>query len=454
MNESGSELERWLASGELMASGFQAGDVWEPGFDADRQVVRSRLGGIYQKLFLRPDVFTKRFYHEIFPLPLEDWDYRERLDLFDGFCLVDVAIEMRFQATLTYAQRNAEALPNLNAHIKSTFQRLLTDIVHQEIHALNDGHWVQGGLHDLEQKIAITICESLMVQNVQSRAICKMQAQFQEFSNVKPGKDSVYLHVLKQSHELSENKSQAFFRRQQALKEQKLLHKQQELEQLQRFAEVERKKRAQEAANSLLLLQDEERQLADRLTVEKRIEAEKIKHANELKEMQSQADLLTQQRIGLLQRDAEILQLQEKLKHQEQVEEERLQADAVRREKQLHFQSKVQDSKTKAEVERYEKQQEAWREAKLKLHEQHLALKKRQQQLEEEAEQEMKQRELDARKNHIVMPFQKLEKFEDTEKVKRRSEALRTEIELSLLEKQRLDLEMAITEMQKNKTQE
>nr|WP_305907506.1 hypothetical protein [Methylomarinum sp. Ch1-1]MDP4520266.1 hypothetical protein [Methylomarinum sp. Ch1-1] len=48
------------------------------------------------------------------------------------------------------------------------------------------------------------------------------------------------------------------------------------------------------------------------------------------------------------------------------------------------------------------------------------------------------------------MPFQKLEKFEDGDKMKRKSEALRNEIELSLLEKQRLELEMAIKEAQKN----
>ena len=115
---------------------------------------------------------------------------------------------------------------------------------------------------------------------------------------------------------------------------------------------------------------------------------------------------------------------------------------------------KVQDHKTRAEAERYEKQQEVWRETKLKLHEQQLALKKRQQELEQLAQQELKLREQESKKDPVVMPFQKLEKSEDLEKARRRSEALRNEIELSLLEKQRLELEMAITEKQQNRTQE
>ncbi|WP_036300309.1 coiled-coil domain-containing protein [Methylomarinum vadi] len=454
MNNSGSELERWLTGGELMAAGDETGDAWEPGFNADRQVVRSRLGGFYQKLFLRPDVFTQRFYHEIYPLPIEDWDYRERMELFDGFCQVEVAIELRYQATLTFAQRNAEALPDINTHIKRTFQCMLTDIVHKEVHALNDGHWVQGSLLDIEKKIAVTICELLMMQNIQSRAICKIFAEFKEFPNVQPGKDNVYLHVLKQSHELNESKNQAYFRRHQAMKEQKLLHKQQELEILHKFAEIERRKRAQDAADQLALLEDEERQLAARLAIEKRMHAEQVRHQNELKEMESEAELLAQQKIRMLQQEAELQQMQDKLKHQERLEEQKLEADTARREKQLFHQSEIQDKKTRIEVERYEKQQAAWRAAKLKLHEQQLALKKRQQQLEQEAEQELKQQELDAKKQHVVMPFQKLEKFEDGEKVKRRSETLRNEIELSLLEKQRLELEMAITEMQKKTFQE
>lgn len=454
MNNSGTELERWLTGGELMANGTETGDTWEPGFDADRQVVRARLGGVYQKLFLRPDVFNKRFYHEIFSLSIEDWDYREQLVLFDGFCNVDIDIELRFQATLKYVQRNVEALPDINAHIKSSFQCMLTDIVHKEIHALNDGQWVQGGLSEIERKIAVTIDELLMMQNVQSRAICKLQVAFKEFPNVQPGKDSIYLHVLKQSHEVSDSKNQAFYRRYQAVKEQKLQQKKLELEQLQKHADIERQKRAQKAADQLVLLEDEERQLAARLAIEKRIEAERIRHQNELKELQSQVEMLTQQRINAMQREAEIQQLKEKLAHHQQLEEQKLLADQARREKQLEHQSRVQDHKTRAEVERYEKQQAAWRETKLKLHEQQLALKKRQKELEEKAEEELKLREREAKKEHVVMPFQKLEKFEDAEKVKRRSEALRNEIQLSLLEKQRLDLEMAITEMQKNQGQD
>ncbi len=451
MSNSGSELERWLAGGEFLASGQLTNETWEPGFDFDRQVVISRLGNFYQKVFLRPDVFTKRFYHEIYPLPIEEWTYQEQIDLFDGFCRIDIDVELRFQATLTYVQRNIEVLPELSQHIQHSFQGLLTDTVHKELQSLDDGRWVQKGLQELEKKIAIDICERLMVQNIQSQAICHLKAEFKDFPNVKPGKDSVYLYVLKQNHELTEQKNKTFFQQQQILKEQKLLHKRQELEHLQKFAEVERQRRAQEAENRLILLQDEEHQLSARLVVEKRMQAETIKHQQELKEMEMDAELQTQQNYNVRQRQMERQNLSDKLEHQSIVEEKKLQADISRREKQLLHQSEIHDSKTRAEIERYEKQQETWRQAKLRIHEQQLALKKRQKELEYEAEQEYKRKQQETKKNQIVMPFQKLEKFEDAEKVKRKSEALRNEIELSLLEKQRLDLEMAIKEAQKNR---
>nr|WP_305907503.1 hypothetical protein [Methylomarinum sp. Ch1-1]MDP4520263.1 hypothetical protein [Methylomarinum sp. Ch1-1] len=85
-------------------------------------------------------------------MPIDDWSYQEQIELFDGFCSVDVNVELRFQATLKFVQRNAEVLPDINPHIKQTFEDVLTDIVHKELLALNDGAWVSNGLFKLEKR--------------------------------------------------------------------------------------------------------------------------------------------------------------------------------------------------------------------------------------------------------------------------------------------------------------
>jgi hypothetical protein len=448
MSSTLSELEKWLLNSNLVPSESQNNQTWEAGFDADRQVVRAKLGNFYQKLFLRPDVFVKRFYHELFPLPIEEWHYQESLELYEGFCTLKVDVELRFQATLEFAQRNDEALPDINEHIKNLFKGLIADLIHQQLQQLSDGQWVHTGLTAMQQQISLAICEMLMVQDVQSQAICSLQAEFQEFPNIKTGKDNVYLHVLKQSYEVTEKKSQAFFEQQLELKEQKITQKQQNLEYFRQLAMIERERKAQEADNRLLVLQDQEQQLRSQLEVETRIHIEKIRHQQELKQIEMNAELQAQNEMKALRRQSESQQLAAQLAHQAELEEQKAAAEIARREKQQQYQSRMMKEKTLAEVSRYEKQQETWREAKLRIHEQQLELKKRQKILETEAEEELTRQEQKIQQNPIVMPFQKLEKFEDRDKARRKSEALRNEIELNLLEKQRLDLEMAINAAQ------
>ena len=487
MNNSGTELEKWLTGGDFLASGELNNDNWEPGFEVDRQVVYFRMGGVYHNVFLRPDGFVKRFYHKIYSLSIDEWHYKEQISLYDSFCHIEVDLELLFQATLKYVQRNIQYIEDINQHIKQVFQGVVADIVHKEMHNLSDGAWVQNGLFGVEKTIAASINELFMVQNVQSQAICRLNTRFEDFPNIQPGRDKVYLHALKKSYELTEQKNHAFFYQQQALKQQKLLHKQEKLEQLKQEAKLERKKRAQEAENKLILLQDQENQLAAQLVIEKRIHAEKIKHQNQLKEMESDAELLnkekqlaaqldiekrihaenikhqnqlnelesdaeleTEQRHRAKQRVAESQNLTDTLAHKAQLEEMKSQAELQRREKQQLNQTQVHQNKTQAEIERYEQQQETWRDAKLRIHEQQIALKQRQIQLESEAEEEFKQRQQKEKEQYLAMPYQKLEKREDRIKAQKKAEALRHEIQLAVLEKQRLDLELAIKEAQQN----
>lgn len=447
MNEDLTELARWLSSGGLEADSSE-NLVWEPGFDVDRQVVVSKFAGVFQKIFLRPDDFVKRFYHQIFPLPIDAWNYVEQISLFDDFCSLTIEIDLHFQATLTFVQRNPEQLPNINDYIKKSFQRMITDIVTRELPAFNDGKWVKDGLFDLEQRISVAVCELLMIQNIQSQARCKIQADFKEFSNIKPGKDSVYLSVLKQSHELTEQKNQSFFIQQAALKDQKLQQKQEQLVYLKKLAEVERQKRAQHAEERLVLLADEEQHLSKELEIEKRIHAKRIAHQQQLRELEADAELASSKKIRIREQQVEMENHSQKQVHLSQLEQKKLQADLVRREQQLTYQAKIQEEKTQNEIERYEKQQKAWQDAKLRIHQQQLELKKRQKQLEDDLEDELNKLEQEDKEQTLVMPFQKLRKFEEVTRREKKSATLRNEIELTLLEKQRLELEQAINEVQ------
>ncbi len=447
MNDANTELERWLAGGDYLAADDRQ-DVWDPGFEIDRHVVCSKIGGVYQKVFLRPSDFSPRFYHEIYSLPIDDWLHQESIALFDGFCHVDVELEIRFQATLKYAQRNIGMINESNQRIKKIFQTLMVDIVHRKINELDEGAWIQEGLGDVEENIVDTIHEQLLFQNIQSQAICKLAARFADFPNIHPGRDSIFLYALKQSHELNEQKNQAFFKQQSELKKQKLVHKQQQLEQLQQIAEIEREKKKQEAVNKLLILQDREKQLAGELDVEKRIHAQKLAHQTTLKEMQLDADLVIQRSEKNKHRLAEQQDLEDSLAHQVKLEEKKNSAELAKRERGQLIQTKLHEDKTQAEIERYEKQQETWREAKLRIHQQQLALKHKQKVLELEAEQEFLRMQEKEKAKNLNLPFRILEKDEDVFKSRMKSAELRKEIQLSVLEKQRLELEAAIKEAQ------
>jgi predicted small metal-binding protein len=43
--------------------------------------------------------------------------------LYDEFCTIDTQLDIRFQATLQYAQQQAEILPEINEHIKITYHK-------------------------------------------------------------------------------------------------------------------------------------------------------------------------------------------------------------------------------------------------------------------------------------------------------------------------------------------
>jgi hypothetical protein len=417
MNSSGTEIDRWLAEGTLVNDDLASPEVWEVVFDADRHLVHTKLGP-YWKLFIRPEGFVKRFYHHVYPLPVENWRISQQIKLYDGFCTIDATLDIRFQATLKYALGNMEILSSLNNHIKATYEDLLINLIDKELLNLSDGSWVQKGVADIEARISLAVSEMLILQNIQSQTLCSLKPSFEEFPDVQLAQESVYLSVLKRSFEFNDAKRQELFRQEQEAEEQRLLHKQKQLDQLNRDAELERSKQAQEALNRKQLLEEREKQLLEQFEIEKRIHIEKLNHANSLKEITLEAELQEQQKHEASLRLAEQKAHAELLAHQAKLKEKELAAD----------------------IAKYEHQQARWRETKDKIHAQQLAFEQRQKQLAFDTDVENQKRR----------EQQRLEMQQESYNKRKESDVyLRNEIELLTLEKQRLDLQLAVKEAKK-----
>lgn len=331
MNNANSELDAWLAGEDLFEQTLSDPEQWVAGFDADRQLVLLKIGP-FQRLFLRPGRFTKRFYHQLYPLTIETWPYRQQVKLFEDFCTVDIALDVRFQATLNYVQKNPEMLDNINQHIQSLYAAVIQDKINQELNKLADGSWVQKGLAEHEKRIAITVCEVLTQQQIQAEAICHMTVAFVDFPEVQLGKESVYLHVLKRTFELNEEKNQEQQRQQRHNEQQALAAKQREIEHLKQLAEMQRQIQLAEAEAQIQLLQDKEQQLAQRLEVEKRLHAAQTNHEQHLKEMSFEIELRSRQELEAKQRAAEAQQVAERLAHEALLAEKQTLAEIQRRE--------------------------------------------------------------------------------------------------------------------------
>lgn len=331
MNNPNSELDAWLAGEDLFGQTALDPQQWVAGFDPDRQLVLLKIGP-FQRLFLRPGKFTKRFYHQLFPLKIETWPYRQQVKLFDDFCTVDISLDVRFQATLNYVQKNPETLDSINQHIQNLYVAVIEDKINQELNKLADGGWVQKGLAEHEQRIAITVCEVLTRQQIQAEAICQMTVTFVEFPEVQLGKDSVYLHVLKRTFELNEEKNREHQRQQRHNEQQALLAKQLEIEHLKQLAEMQRQIQLAEAEAQIRLLQDKEQQLAERLEIEKRLHAVQMTHEQQLKELSFEIELRSRQELEAKQWSAEARQATERLAHEALLADERTLAEIRRRE--------------------------------------------------------------------------------------------------------------------------
>jgi len=413
MNDTVRKIENWLAN-DFTDNNDYMDEAWQPDFDADLQLVISKVGG-YEKVFIRPKRFSKRFYHTLIPLSIEEWQCTDQVKLYDGFCTLDITLRIRFQATFEYARSNMEIVTELNAHIQERYQGLVMDIVNRELLNLSDGSWVQQGLSSVEKKISILISEMLILQNIQSQVICRLKSSFEEFPDVQFAKENVYLCVLKKSFEFEEQQTEETFNQQQSQEKQKIEHKRQQFKYLSEIAELDRQKQALHAENNKRLLEDKELQQLEEYKVRKKIHLDKIRHNKSLKEIALIEELKEQDRRQTLVRE-----------HDEQ---EKI--------KQIAHQMKLKEKALDSEITEYQREQEHWRSAKSKSHAQELDQKNQQRQLEFDTEVGYKQR----------YELQRIALQEESYSVRKNADLyLKREIELLELEKKRMALQLTIKE--------
>ncbi len=426
-------------------------DVWEPGFDADRQLAATRLGP-YRKLFQRPEGFVKRFFHQLYPLPIEAWHLTCQTSLYGGFCSIDTRLEIRFQPTCKYAMANSDVLPDISQHIKTAYDGLIRDAITRELLNLSDGRWIMEGLQGVEKSIANAVNEVLMLRNIQCRTVCVLQPSFLEQTetaglDARFAHEAVYLRVAQKNFQFREHQQLEQLRQEQALQLQQLEHQREQLEIRNQQTQLERLQQSQQAENTQQMLLEKEQQQAEQLAVEKRLHQASIEHNRQLRDIAKEAE--NQELIDQQARQREL---------EKRLQEEKFAHESLLKEQELNH-----------EIEQFKKQQSRWNEAKESLHQEKLkqehqfkaqeqAAQIRTRENQTAAELKMQERLLAEKIKHENR-LKEMQLQAEVEEHERRFLAtdktdayLRREIELLVLEQRRAELNRSIQKAQQNET--
>jgi hypothetical protein len=441
MNSVKSPLEYWLA--EISAAAGAEDDVWEPGFEGGRQAVAAKLGP-YRKVYPRHQVFKQRFYHTVYPLPIEDWEIITQTKLYGGFCSIAATMTIRFQASVKYAQANVEALPSINAHIKSAYETLIRDAVDQELRQLDDGEWVETGLSHVEKRLQTYINETLTVQHIHCRALCTIVSSFADLAQATQldgrfAREDIYLKVLKKSFEIRERQEHERFRQEQALERQRLEQQQRLIEQRKREQELKRVEQLIETENIKRRLEEQERQQIEQLKIEERLHREQVLQRQRQKTLEQEIETETQQQQHAKQLQLERQLEEERAEHQRQLKAKHLAEGIEEFTIQQTTWNKTNEHFRLEKIHQEERLKQMEYEAELKLQE---AKAGEEQKLHERLQKEKLKHESRLKEMELEMEIQEQKKrYEATQQI---DEYLRHDIELLILEKHRSELVQSI----------
>jgi hypothetical protein len=340
-------LDAWLAG--LQPQTFPdpvESEIWDPGFDGESRIVLSKLGPYY-KLFEYPAQFFPRFYHHVYPLPVAEWPIKVSTTLYGGLCTVEAQLTVHFQATFTYVERNLDALPDVNTHIKTGYEGLIKTAVDAELRNLRNGNWIETGLSAAEKQIEKTINEALAVKHIKCRAICSLIPSFADLEDSQEldgrfTQEAIYLSILEKNFEFREKRARERVRQEQLLEKERLEH-------LNQLNALQQQKLAIESENQRQLLSAQEKQNADQFAIEAKLHEEKVKHEKHLQSIEQAAALEYQLEQQTRQHDLE-----------QQLHAKKLEHEAILKERELQAEYKAQEV-LQQEQQKYEEQLEAER---------------------------------------------------------------------------------------------
>lgn len=445
MSGDNSLLDAWLTEAPFDLLNASRQEIWDPGFDAERRIVLSKFGP-YSRLYVHPQAFIPRFFHTVYPLPVEEWSLTMETSLYSGFCTLQTHLNIHFQATFRYAQRNREALAKINQQIKSSYEGLIRDIVDGELRSTRDGNWILTGLAALEKKIENLINETLLLKHIQCRTTCALKPLFEELSDDemldgKFAQETVYLNVLKKNFEFREKHTQELFRQNEELELQRLQHKQKQLEKKQQEDEIQRQQLALEAENVRHLLEDQEKQLVEEYDIKSRLHTQKLAYEKQLRELEQSTEIQTMLEQQPKQQALELQLLTDKIQHDTRLKEQELDAEIKMFEIQQTkwHQAKAQMQADKIKQEERLKQQEL--EAEIREQE---TYQREKQKIQERLEAEKIQHQTKLKTMQLDAERKELELLSEASKYK--ESYLHREIEWLVLDKQRAELTRAIRE--------
>ncbi len=432
-----------IIAGLTQAKKSSNSTVWEPGFSAGRQMVVAKLGP-YLRCYPKPEKYVQRFYRKAYPLPIEDWELHESCVLFGGFCTVNTILQLRFQASYEFARLNMEFIPQLTALIKQSYQGLVLDILAGELRKLEDGQWIAIGLESTEKEVENVIQETLMVQDIQCRAICKLEPLFEELEedhvfDHRFVHQAQYLEVMRKNFEFTVKKKEELLREEELLHEIKMEQKQMQLDQFSEEADFRSQHQEQNSDSLKRQLVEWGQQKEEQFVVERALRERELKHETAIKQLEVKAD-------------SDRLSEAQKVEHTSEQNRQKIGFTHTERinEKQLAF-----------DLKEHEKSQLQWLEADADIQEQKIIQENhfKEKQLEKEiAEQEIRmvakqkldermqieQLKHDSRLLDLELEAKQEEQRKRFEVTKQSDEFLQREIELLVLEKQRAELEQQV----------
>lgn len=270
---------------------------WEAGFEGDRRIVVSRIGP-FLRVFARPKRYTKRFFHHVHELGIEDWRIPLEPLKLGPLCTIEARLSLRFQPTLKFAREHLEAIADLGGLIKASYQTLLQDAAEQELRKLEPSGRLEEDAGFVERNIENIVHELLAMREIQCRARCAIEIAFASPDSLDDPSASadakhkeVYLELLKRRRESAERLAREHYDRQLHGHKLKLEHEERMLELLKKEAELRRQKQDYETEQVRADLSADEVRYTEQIDSEVRLREERIRHEARLRQMELEADL-------------------------------------------------------------------------------------------------------------------------------------------------------------------